>query len=123
MSKEEKSLIPIKKENVILRIFKFIKNIFIKKKDIGSAIENEKEIQNDSNKKEFIKNISFKEDEETNQLIEMVKKDKSILYGMSREELMNFNEALKEKQKFLDKKIEILKTNIKMQNNGNTSFN
>lgn len=125
MSKEEKSLIPVKKENFISRIFKFIKNIFVKEKvnDVNINAEIEKTVQGNSNKKDFIKNISFRENEETNKIIEDIKKDKSILYNMDIEELDNINERIKEKQKFMNKKIETLKTEIQLQKKINSSLN
>lgn len=125
MSKEEKGLIPIKKENFISRIFKFIKNIFVKEKvnTVNIITESEKEVQSNSDKKEFIKNISFRENEETNKLIEEIKKDKSILYNMNMEELNEINESIKEKQKFMNKKIETLKTEIQLQKKTNSSLN
>ena len=125
MSKEEKSLIPVKKENFISRIFKFIKNIFVKEKvnDVNINTEIEKTVQGNSNKKDFIKNISFRENEETNKIIEDIKKDKSILYNMDIEELDNINERIKEKQKFMNKKIETLKTEIQLQKKINSSLN
>lgn len=125
MSKEEKSLIPVKKENFISRIFKFIKNIFVKEKvnDVNINTEIEKTVQGNSNKKDFIKNISFRENEETNKIIEDIKKDKSILYNMDIEELDNINERIKEKQKFMNKKIETLKTEIQLQKKMNSSLN
>ena len=125
MSKEEKSLIPVKKENFISRIFKFIKNIFVKEKvnDVNINTEIEKTVQGNSNKKDFIKSISFRENEETNKIIEDIKKDKSILYNMDIEELDNINESIKEKQKFMNKKIETLKTEIQLQKKMNSSLN
>lgn len=125
MSKEEKSLIPVKKENFISRIFKFIKNIFVKEKvnDVNINTEIEKTVQGNSNKKDFIKNISFRENEETNKIIEDIKKDKSILYNMDIEELDNINESIKEKQKFMNKKIETLKTEIQLQKKMSSSLN
>ena len=125
MSKEEKGLIPIKKENFISRIFKFIKNIFVKEKvnTVNIITESEKEVQSNSNKKDFIKSISFRENEETNKIIEDIKKDKSILYNMDIEELDNINESIKEKQKFMNKKIETLKTEIQLQKKMNSSLN
>ena len=125
MSKEEKSLVPIKKENFISRIFKFIKNIFVKEKvnDVNINTEIEKTVQGNSNKKDFIKSISFRENEETNKIIEDIKKDKSILYNMDIEELDNINESIKEKQKFMNKKIETLKTEIQLQKKMNSSLN
>lgn len=125
MSKEEKGLIPIKKENFISRIFKFIKNIFVKEKvnTVNIITESEKEVQSNSNKKDFIKSISFRENEETNKIIEDIKKDKSILYNMNMEELNGINESIKEKQKFMNKKIETLKTEIQLQKKMNSSLN
>ena len=75
MSKEEKSLVPIKKESFITRIFKFIKNIFVKEKvnSVKIDTETEKTVKSDSNKKDFIKSISFREDEETNKIIKKIK--------------------------------------------------
>lgn len=114
MPKEEKSLIPEKKESIISKIFKFIKNIFGngKNKTISINEEDEKAIQSSTNKKDFISSVSFREDEETNILIEKIKKDNSILYTMNMEELTALNEKIKEKQKLLDKKIETLKMEI-----------
>ena len=125
MSKEEKSLIPVKKENFISRIFKFIKNIFVKEKvnDVNINTEIEKTVQGNSNKKDFIKSISFRENEETNKIIEDIKKDKSILYNMDIEELDNINESIKEKQKLMNKKIETLKTEIQLQKKMSSSLN
>ena len=125
MAKEEKSLVPIKKENFISRIFKFIKNIFVKEKvnAVKINIETEKEVKRDSTKKDFIKSISFRENEETNKIIEEIKKDKSILYDMNMDELNDISERIKEKQKFMNKKIETLKTEIQLQKKMNSSLN
>lgn len=114
MPKVEKSLIPIKNESIISKIFKFIKNIFGKGKNktISLNEEDENAIQSSTDKKDFISRVSFREDEETNILIEKIKKDNSILYNMDMEELIALNERINEKQKFLDKKIETLKMEI-----------
>ena len=122
MSKEEKSLVPIKKENFISRIFKFIKNIFVKEKVNAVNIETEMAEKSDFTKKDFIKSISFRENEETNRIIEKIKKDKSILYNMNMEELNSINERIEEKQDFMNKKIETLKTEIQLQKKMNSSL-
>ena len=125
MSKEEKSLVPIKKESFITRIFKFIKNIFVKEKvnSVKIDTETEKTVKSDSNKKDFIKSISFREDEETNKIIKKIKEDKSKLYDMSLDELTDINERLKERLQFMHKKIETLKTEIQLKKKMNSSLN
>lgn len=125
MSKEEKSLVPIKKESFITRIFKFIKNIFVKEKvnSVNIHTETEKAVKSDSNKKDFIKSISFREDEETNKIIKKIKEDKSKLYDMSLDELTDINERLKERLQFMHKKIETLKTEIQLKKKMNSSLN
>ncbi len=125
MSKEEKSLVPIKKESFITRIFKFIKNIFVKEKvnSVNIHTETEKAVKSDSNKKDFIKSISFREDEETNKIIKKIKEDKSKLYDMNLDELTDINERLKERLQFMHKKIETLKTEIQLKKKMNSSLN
>ena len=125
MSKEEKSLVPIKKESFITRIFKFIKNIFVKEKvnSVKIDTETEKAVKSDSNKKDFIKSISFREDEETNKIIKKIKEDKSKLYDMNLDELTDINERLKERLQFMHKKIETLKTEIQLKKKMNSSLN
>ena len=125
MSKEEKSLVPIKKESFITKIFKFIKNIFVKEKvnSVNIHTETEKAVKSDSNKKDFIKSISFREDEETNRIIKKIKEDKSKLYDMNLDELTDINERLKERLQFMHKKIETLKTEIQLKKKMNSSLN
>ena len=125
MSKEEKSLVPIKKESFITRIFKFIKNIFVKEKvnSVKIDTETEKTVKSYSNKKDFIKSISFREDEETNRIIKKIKEDKSKLYDMNLDELTDINERLKERLQFMHKKIETLKTEIQLKKKMNSSLN
>lgn len=124
MPKVEKSLIPEKNESIISKIFKFIKNIFGngKNKTISLNEEDENAIQSSTDKKDFISSVSFRENEETNILIEKIKKDNSILYNMDMEELIALNERINEKQKFLDKKIETLKMEIIRQKKINSSL-
>ena len=95
MSKEEKGLIPIKKENFISRIFKFIKNIFVKEKvnTVNIITESEKEVQSNSNKKDYIKSISFRENEETNKLIEEILARIEAL-NLSKKEIDSLTETL-----------------------------
>ena len=64
------------------------------------------------NKNSFIDEISVKEDYEELALIERVKKNPTLIDKMNIEELQNFNEIIKKRKSFLDKKLSNLKNEI-----------
>ena len=116
MTKEDNKMMIINKENVFSKIINFLKKIFGKKEISDIQLENMHSNKNSLNKKDFIKEISFREDTEFDELIEKASKDITFLKTISsKEELVGLYEAIKEKQRFMDRKIELLKNDIKMK--------
>ena len=110
---EDKNLI-VKKDNIFSKIIGKIRNFFCKNKnDIKENNVPDKNIVN--KKKEFLNNIEFKENTEDIEIINKVRDNEDLIYKMSYDELKRLNEAIDNRQEYVDKRISILKTNIMME--------
>ncbi len=113
MNMEDKKLI-VKKDNIFSKIIGKIRKFFCKnKKETNEINIPDKNIENP--KKEFLKNIEFKENMEDIEIINKVKDNEELIQNMSYDELKRLNEAIDNRQEYVDKKISILKSNIMME--------
>lgn len=99
------------KENLFTKLKNFFRNIF-SKKEVQIIQEREIIIPIGEKKKNFIKMISFKENKEELDLINKVRQNPEILMKMNAEELNELENAIKNRQDFVDKKIAKLKTDL-----------
>ena len=114
---EDKKSLIVYKENIFTKIKKFFINIFSKRnKELEFVVEtvpNESYIGNTKNK--FNEYISFKENKEELNLINSVRNNLNILQNMSMDELNKVEDAIKNRQNFVNKKISKLKTDLMMK--------
>lgn len=119
---EHKSLI-VYKESIFVKIKNFIKGIFSKRESEKIEQEiNEGALHVElftNRKKQFNEYISFKEKKEEIQLIHEVRNNIESLWTMTEEELDKVEMAIKNRQKYVDKKIAKLKTDLMMKKQAN----
>jgi len=119
---EHKSLI-VYKESIFVKIKNFIKGIFSKREPEKVEQEiNEGALHVElftNRKKQFNEYISFKENKEEIQLIHEVRNNIESLWTMTEEELDKVEMAIKNRQKYVDKKIAKLKTDLMMKKQAN----
>lgn len=110
---DDKNLI-VKKDNIFSKIIGKIRNFFFKNKnDTKEFSVPNKNIEN--KKREFLNNIEFKENTEDIGIINKVRDNKDLIYNMNYDELKRLNEAIENRQKYVDKGISVLKENIMME--------
>ena len=116
--RENKSLI-VYKESFFVKLKNFFKNIFDKKnsKEIHHELaENEIHVEHSANSKNKFKDyISFKENKEEIQLINKVRDNTELLWAMTDEELDRVEEAIQDRQKYVERKTSKLKTDLMMK--------
>ena len=116
--KDNKNLI-VYKDSIFDKIKNFIKNIFNKKEKNEIVEENEKEpVYIGNKKKKFNEYISFKENKEDLNLINSIRENPGSLNNMTLEELDKVEDAIRSRQKFINKKIAKLKTDLVMKKKG-----
>ena len=118
---ENKNLI-VYKESIFTKIIKSVKNrlifknIFGKKETNDVIQENSKDTSYiNSSKQSFNELISFRENKEELELINAIRNNPEKLYSMDMEELDKIELAIRNRQRFVNKKIEKLKTDLAMK--------
>ena len=112
---ENKNLI-VYKESIFTKIKNFFKNIFGKKETNDVIQENSKDTSYiNSSKQSFNELISFRENKEELELINAIRNNPEKLYSMDMEELDKIELAIRNRQRFVNKKIEKLKTDLAMK--------
>ena len=108
---EEKSLI-VRKENIFNKLINFFKNLFAKKSSKPEENIQNHIIQEKDSKNNFIKELRQSTEDEN--LVEQIRKDKSLLENMSIEALDNVIRAIKNRQQLVNEKIAIANQEILM---------
>ncbi len=115
---ENKNLI-VYKQNIFDKIKNFFLNIFHKKGQKEIIEKNSQETSYiGSTKKKFNEYISFKEDKDELNMINTIRKNPEALKSMNWEELDKIENAIRNRQRFVDKKIAKLKTDLMMRKKG-----
>ena len=96
-----------------------LRNIFLKlsalvKKNQTDSSDITEITEESSKKEEFLQSISFKQDQEEKVLIDKVKNNPDILKDMDFGELQELNKAILNWKKYLTKRIEVVKDEMKM---------
>lgn len=113
------------KQNIFTKIRNFLLGLFtIKSKTNYTESTTEKFKENNiplvNSKKRFNEFILYKENLEELKLINSIREHPEKLYQMNSDDLDNVHNAIKNRQYFIDRKIEKLKTDIKLKKINNS---